>query len=685
MNTQPTLRVCTHADTLRLGAPEGRTAPRLCALVAAISWVIAPAVVAAPMPQDDRHAPTKMDAIEVTASPLRSSVEELSDPVSVLAGEELDERKSSTLGETVSGLPGVQSSNFGSGVGRPIIRGLEGARVAILAGGLSTQDVSTMSQDHASTVEPFLADQIEVLKGPATLLYGSGAIGGAVNIVDGRIAETTLDAPFSGRAEVRHDSVSDGRTGMFRIDAGSERLALHADAVSRRNDDYQVPGDGRQANSFLATDAGSIGGSWLGDWGFFGLALSRYQDRYGNPGEPGDAASGEPGVFLEIQQNRMEGKGAIEDPFAGARKLRLSFAGTTYEHLEFQGEEVGTRFTKDAREGRIELTHDTLAHWNGAIGVQAVNSEFAAIGEEAFVPRTRTRAYGLFLVEQRQWEGLQLDLGARVDSVRSDPAQAAGRSFNPLSLSAGAIVEIDEHWDLVVNLDHAERAPVEEELFANGPHVATAAFEIGDARLREEVANQVELGWHFHGAGLEAKAAAYYNRFDDFIYLRDTGQSVGEGEAALPVRQWSQLDARFRGLEGEATFELADNATGNWKVRVFGDAVRATLKGAGNVPRLAPGRFGSELRWASEAWRASLSIFRNAKQDKVAESETPTKGYTLINVSAAYHFDVGDYGWELFLEGRNLSDQQARVHTSFLKDRVVLPGRAISLGVRVFF
>lgn len=636
---------------------------------------------AEPAKRDDRHDAKQLDEIQVTASPLRGTSEQLSDPVSVLAGEALDDVKGATLGDTVNSVPGVQSSNFGSGVGRPIIRGLDGPRVAVLSGGLATQDVSTVSQDHAPTVEPFLADQIEVLKGPATLLYGSGAIGGVVNVVDGRIAETAGEA-FSGRLETRYDSVSNGRTSMLRVDGGSERFALHADAVYRRNDNYDLPDRGEQLNSFLETDVASLGGSWLGDFAFVGISVSRYEHAYGNPGEPGDAVLGEPSVFLDIEQDRLELKGGMHAPFAGASELRFSAAHTDYQHIEFAGEEIGTQFLKGADEARIELTHEALAGWIGAVGLQVSDGEFAAVGEEAFVPSTQTRAAGVFIVEQRQWDQLQIDLGARVDDVSSDPDGLAKRSFNPYSLSAGAIWHFAEAWDWVGNLDHAERAPAEEELFANGPHIATRSFEIGDPTLGKEAANQLELGLHFHGDSMEAKFSTYYNRFNDFIFLVDTGEAFGEGDETLPIRQWVQSDARFRGLEGEVVFQLSEH----WKLRAFGDTVRATLSdGGGDVPRIPPARAGAELRWANAGWRAALGAVGYGEQDNLALNETATDGYTLVNANAAYHWDNENLGWEVFVDARNLTDQEARVHTSFLKDVVVLPGRGISLGLRAFF
>jgi iron complex outermembrane recepter protein len=658
------------------------------ALAFAVNTALAaePSVVPA---RDLGHAEaTDLDQIIVTASPLRGTAEALSEPVEILSGEVLNENRAATLGETIGSLPGVQSTNFGPGVGRPVIRGLEGARVAILSGGLGTQDVSTVSQDHAVALEPFLADQIEVLKGPSTLLYGSGAIGGVVNVVDGRIPEAAPASPFSGRAEVRFASVNDGNVDVLRIDAGSERFAFHADAVYRNLLDYETP-DGLQPNSFVDTKAGALGGSMIGDWGFLGASVSRYENTYGNPGEPGDAAEGEPGVFLDMRQDRYESKLSVSDPFAGFSQLRASLAHTDYTHTEFEGEEVGTVFDKKATEARAELVHQPLGRWTGAAGLQLLDSAFEAVGEEAFVPRTETRGIGLFVVEQAQWDAAQIDLGARLDSLRSDPeatlsTEARKRRFTPLSLSAGAIWKVAPLWDIVANLDHAERAPAEEELFANGPHIATASFEIGYANLSEEAANQIEFGVHFHGERFQAKAQAYYNRFDDFIFLLDTGEFSEED--ALPIRQWSQQDARFRGVEAQASWKIADNSSGSWELSAIADTVTATFAdGGGNVPRIAPHRLGLALKWRNEHWTASLGGMRYGEQNKVAENESPTDGYTLVDAHLTYHIDRANLAWEFFADGSNLTNQNARVHTSFLKDVVQLPGRGISAGVRVFF
>ena len=638
---------------------------------------------------DPRHTtPAELDEVVVKASPLRQTAEQLNQPVEVLAGEALDAARAATLGETVGKLPGVQTSNFGAGVGRPIIRGLDGARVSTLSGGMATQDVSTISQDHGVAIEPFLADQIEVLKGPGTLLFGSGSIGGVVNVVDGRIAETLPADPFSGRAELRLDSVNDGRTAMARVDLANQDngLVLHAEGVHRDQDDYETP-DGTQLNSFLQTTTGALGASVIGDDGYFGMSVSRFEDTYGNPGEPGDPDAGEPGVSLDLTQDRIELKGGLQRDFGVFDGLRGGIVRTSYEHTEFEGDDVGTVFLNDATEGRIELTHRALGDWIGALGAQGHTRRFEALGDEAFVPRTRTRAGGLFLVEQAAWDPWQIDLGARIDKVSSDPDGAPKRSFTPVSLSAGALWKFADAWQLNLSLDRAERAPAEEELFANGPHVATAAFEIGDATLEKERALQSELGLHYHGARFDAKAGVYQTRFDHFVFLRDSGDFEGGevGEQPLPIRLWTQADATFRGFEIEAAAHLVDGDAGELDLRVFVDRVRATLDEGGNVPRIVPARVGAELRWESEAWRTSLGAVRHSRQDDLAEGETATPGYTLLDFDVAWHFDSADVGWEVFAQARNLTDETARVHTSFLKDTVVLPGRNFAVGVRVFF
>lgn len=681
-------------------------------LVIAISLAL-PALALADERQDEHeHAtPKTLDAVEVTASPLRNAIDNLARPVSVLSGEELDARKAGTLGETLERQGGVQSSYFGAGVGRPIIRGQDGARVQVLSSGSASLDVSTVSADHAVTIEPFLADQIEVLKGPATLLYGSGAIGGAVNVVDGRIPTAPVGKAMSGRAEIRHGSAADENVGMARLDADAGAVTLHVDAFRRDSGDYEIPGfafspalvaeelaegeelehfaRGTLPNSALQTQGGGIGASWFGDRAWFGASAGTYRTNYGIP--PGahahDEEGGEPAeeeapeiVRLDMRQDRFEFRGGLRG-VGPLQEINYRVTRSLYEHTEFEGDEVGTVFENTGTEARIEAVQNEFNGWRGAFGLQYSHRDFAAIGDEAFVPPSISRDVGLFVLQEREFGDFKLELGARHDRVRVEPDGGDSVSRGATSLALGGLWHFSETMHLSLNLDRAERAPTAEELFSDGPHIATQSFEIGDAGLDVETSTSAEIGLHLHQGRFEGKASVYQSRYGDYIYLTDTGAE----EDGLPVRAWVQGDATFTGWELEGSVDLFENTSGLWQLRLFADAVDAKLDGGGRLPRIAPGRVGADLAWSLDGWRARVGAVRVADQDDVADMETPTEGYTRIDAGLAYHWDVGSAGWEAFFEGRNLADKDARVHTSYLKDFAPLPGRNLAVGVRVTF
>ncbi|WP_242108471.1 TonB-dependent receptor [Luteimonas aquatica] len=702
----------------------------------------------ASQPASDEHHVKDLDRVMVTARPIPTTAEDLALPIEVLAGDRLDAAKSNSIGETVAKLPGVQSSYFGPGVGRPIIRGFDGARVQVLSDGLSSGDVSTVSVDHAVTIEPFLANQIEVLKGPATLLYGSGAIGGAVNVVDGRIPEARTEQPLQGRAELRAGSVNDEKTGMLRLDGTAGNLVFHFDGMHRETGDYDIPGyaesrrhmaeegetpdpatRGTLDNSAVRTTSGALGVTWVGDRGFLGVGYSMFNTRYGVPGhehEHGDDDHGhegeeaeagheeEGGVHIVMDQRRSEVRGGLDDlgPFAS---LRVKLAHTDYTHTEYEGEVPGTVFDNDSTEGRIELAHKPWAGWNGAFGLQWAQRKFDAEGDEAFVPPSKSRDVGLFWIGDREFGPVKLELGARHDRNRVDVDDAAiaigrdarDRDFGTTSLSAAARWNVAEGFHVSLGLDRAQRSPTAEELYSQGTHVATGSVEIGDAQLDRETADRAELGFHWHSGPFKLGASIYHVRYSDFIYLADTGVEEHDG----PLRVWTQGDARFNGAEAQMDWNFADNDSGSWTVHVFGDIVRGKLSGggtrtlevsvphgdhthdygielarSGNLPRMAPARVGGELRWERGPIRASLGAVRYAQADRVAEHEEETPGYTLVDAHLAWHRDTAaGNGWEVFLDGSNLLDKEARAHTSFLKDVAPLPGRGVSGGVRIFF
>lgn len=722
-------------------------------------------------PQTHAH-PTTLDRVQVTATPLGGDAEDLAHPVEVLYGDALEDRKAGNLGDTVSSLPGVQSGFFGTGVGRPIIRGQEGPRVQVLSGGIGSMDASTVSADHAVSIEPFLADQIEVLKGPANLLYGSGAIGGAVNVVDGRIARAVPDRPLSGRAELRAGSGNDERSGMFRLDGVSgDNLVLHVDGLIRNTGDFDIPGfaqvqDGHDhdhdhghdhdhdhdhghsdeeaaygtlPNSSIRTRAGAVGATWFGERGHLGVALSTYRTNYGLPDgahvhahdedEGGhdhghdhdhdhghdhdhdhggdDHAHDHGSVRIDMVQNRVDVKGGIYDPLPFLSALNLRAAYNDYEHVELEGGTAATRFTNKGTEARLEAVQNPIAGWHGAFGLQVGHVDFSAVGAEAFVPPSVTDTIGLFVVQEKEFGPVKLEFGGRHERVEIDPVAGESRKFDASSLSGAAIWHLSDVFDLRFGADVSERAPTNEELFAAGPHIATRSIEIGDADLDTERGQRLEVGLHAHTDRVEFKAAVYQTKFKRFTYLADTGVA----EQGFPVRLWTQGDATFRGAEAEAKVHLVQSDAGDFDLRVFGDIVRADLDGSGtrhvhfdvphgdhshhyhadiplggNLPRIAPARYGADLNWTAGGWRANVGAVRYQKQDRVAELETPSPGYTLVNAGVAWRVGEADgTQWELFLDGRNLTDREARPHTSLLRDYAPLPGRTVAGGIRVYF
>lgn len=629
------------------------------------------------------HDEHEFDAITVQADPLRSSYGELIQPASVLQGELLEQRKAGTLGETLQKEAGVQSSFFGPAVGRPVIRGQDGARVQVLSEGLASMDVSTVSVDHAVTIEPFLADQIEVLRGPSTLLYGAGAVGGVVNVVDGRIPEAAGEQPISGRVQLGGDSAADTRFGMARIEAGSDRFVLRADAYYRDADDYEIPGpaelggdqdDGVLANSSLTSKGGAVGGSLIGESGFLGLAVSTFKTNYGVPGEED--------VRLDMDQTRVDLKGGLDNPYSGAESLRVRIGSNDYEHVELEGEEVGTRFDNQELSGRLDIVHSEWGGWNGAYGFSFSDRDLEAVGEEAFVPPSQTTQWGLFLVERRDFGGWNLELGGRYDRQSIDAeVQDGDQSHSGFSLSAGASWDLSETLVLSLNLDRAARLPTAEELYSDGPHAATQSFEVGDADLNEEISNQIDVGLRWRAERFSGSAHVYHNRFNDFIFLADTA----EIEDDLPVRQWTQGDARFTGFEVEGTWHMAENRYGHFDLRNFGDSVRARLNDGGDLPRIPQSRIGSEFRWHNEHWHASLGATHYFDQSRTADFETETDAFTLWDAALMYTHDSDAASFEWYLKGENLGDEEARLHTSVLKDVAPLPGRNFTAGVRVYF
>lgn len=666
---------------------------RIVAPLCVASWLAAPAVLSQTLPQ-----------VTVTATPLGDTALDASQPAVVLRTESLDRQRGVSLGATVDALPGVSQTGFGLAAGRPVIRGLGGPRVGVTSNGLDLLDASSLSPDHAVAVDPLQATQIEVLRGPATLLYGGGAIGGLVNVVDERIPTTRLSG-ISGQAIVAGDTASDERLGSAQLRGGHQGLNWTVGAFRRHSDDYRIPGyatvgdadsaRGRLPNSFTDASGASAGVSYVGRWGAAGLSYSRIDNRYGIPSEED--------VDIDLRDRRLESLVELDRPIDGLESLRIRYARGRYGHDEIERPDgdIGTAFRVEGRDLRVEALHQPIAGWRGAVGTQWRARDLDASGDEAYVPSTDERHRGVFWVGERAFGAHRLELGVRHERVGLEPAAAASaarRSFGLNSASVGGSTPLSPTLSLALNVAHAQRAPAVEELYAAGAHAATSTFEIGNPALSKERANNFELALRGRGDALTWQAGVFHQRFANYVYgslTDEDGDGVADrvddaGDIANSVAaprageldrlEYRQARARFYGLEAEFAWRPRASAFG-W--RVFGDTARGSLKGAGDVPRMTPTRIGASVDYRQGAWNGFVSVLRALEQDRVAALETPVSGYTRVDAEIAYTWRWGPQGQlTAFVQGRNLTDDEIRLSTSFVRDRVPMPGRSVYAGLR---
>lgn len=654
----------------------------------------------------------EIDPLVVTAGAARSE-DELFQAAQSLSGRELRQRVDVSLGETVANEPGVNASYFGPASSRPIIRGLGGDRVRIMEAGIGTGDASNTSPDHAVSLEPQSAERIEVVRGPATLLYGSSAIGGVVNVIDGRIPRARPTSPFSGEIRGIGNSVSDETTGAGALTLATGNIVFHASGLYRDTDDYAIPGvaeleeehegeehgeeEGILPNSALESSRFAGGVSYVGDDGFLGVAFTGYDNEYGIPGGHGhgheeeehgaaqveEGEEEEGGVSIDLQQRRFDLEG--QRSFGGAlRTLKGRFGLTDYEHVEIEPSgEIGTRFDNDFWEGRLELEHALGERVTGSIGAQLSRRDFAAIGEEAFVPPSETDLFALFVFEELSVGDVRLQGGARWESQTStDETNAFEEDYSGVSVSGGLHWDASDPVSLALSVARSVKLPTAEELFSDGPHLATNSFEIGNRDLEEEVGTSVDATLHLHTDHVRAQITGFLTDFDGFIFQEFTGEEEDE----LPVLQYAQGDASFRGFEAQASVRLLDRGSQELAWEVSSDYVRAELSDSDEpLPRIPPLRLGTALRYDGAPWFASLGVQRATEQDRTAPNETVTDGYTMVDASVGYRLFHGGLLHEISLKGSNLGDVDARNHVSLLKNAAPLPGRGVRLMYRLVF
>jgi iron complex outermembrane receptor protein len=640
-----------------------------------------------------------LDKVVVESSALQDTLFNSAQSVSVMTGIDLDEKARNNLGDTLAEEPGITSSSFGPGAGRPVIRGIGGERIRILENGVGTLDISSVSPDHAVTVESTLVDRIEVVRGPASLLYGTSAVGGVVNVFDNRIAEKMLDEPISGTAEIRGESVDRTRAGILSLDAPAGPFVFHVDGFTRRSDDYDIPGFARTAQQrdsreieypepkgevpFSATESDNItlGSSYIFDKGFVGAAVSEFNTNYGVP-------NGEPDVSVDARRQRIDVRAGVRETGGFVESLTTRMGIVDYDHTEYEGSEEGTKFRQNGFDGRLDLTHREVSSVRGAWGLQLQDSSFEAIGEEAFQPPTDTTTYSLFgLEELLVSDTLTLQLGGRYDWNRASTSGFETGSednldvdLNTFSQSAGAVWDFIPDYALALSVAHTERAPTGQELFANGPHVATGAYEIGDADLGIERSLGTDLTLRKKEGTVRGFVGAFYNRFWDYISLSPNG----EEEDDLPVYTFQAVDADFYGFESQVALFLVDRPGEEFSFDIQPDYVWAQDRDKDeSLPRITPFRLKlGTTYYNKDILRARLELQQVFAQNRTAEFETSTDGYTMLNLYLSK--ELGS-NVELFVRGSNLLSEKARNHVSFIKDVAPLPGASAMAGVRVRF
>ena len=670
--------------------------------------------------------PVEMGKLVVTSDPFGDRAEdELISAVTVLTGEDLDRRQSTTLGETLNGLPGVSNSDFGPGVGRPVVRGLSGSRVQILNNGLGVADVSGEGADHNVAIDTSNARQIEVLRGPATLLYGGNASGGVINVISEH-----FNPDFSDKTNINGQFTYSGNGNQRLGDIGiaiplSEHFVIRTDYAGQRSDDFDIDGfqqagqtvgnKGTLQNSGVDNDSFSLTGLYTQDWGFAALGYSRWKSSYGIP-EVFLGVGEEEQERIEADYDRIDFRSELYDPFSGIHTARFKLAYTEFNQAEIGSEfddgvlqesGVEAEFENDETEARLELLHNPIGAWEGVLGLQFNYRDFATDAPEGggghghgdyYVRENHTRSYGLFVLENRETDFGNLELAARIDHVNSNPAtlgadrdidispgnelaqsaQLGDRTFNPFSVSAGTIIDIDDKHHVRVALSRSERAPSPEQLYAFGAHAGAGTVEVGDPNLGKETYTNLDIGLDRHHGPFTFNITAFYNQVSDYIYL----ESAGEAEDGLLVFN-KQDNATFYGSEFTSAWRVSEGQL-PLTLRFSADYVRAKLDDGGDLPRISPARVGLGFDSSHGDLQFSMDYQRVFNQSKTAALEASTDGYNLVSFNANWQ-PASLKGLGLFVKGRNLLNEDGRRHTSFLKDDTTITGRSILAGVNFDF
>jgi iron complex outermembrane receptor protein len=702
-----------------------------------------------PTPSASPARTAEAERVTVVGGAIERSETDTAESVAIVSENGLKLATTPTLGDTLAAQPGIGGSGFTAGASRPIIRGQADNRIRVLNNGTEVFDVSNLSPDHAPSVSTLLSQSIEVVRGPATILYGSGAIGGVVNVTDNLIAVEQPPNPIGGEVDGRFNSADLERSGAMALTLSPfQHLVIHTEGSWLRTDDRRIPGFalderiraeltpeqkhndgfggnpfGEVPNTFVKTQDFGIGASYVWDKGYIGASYSHFHSEYGVPDDPevDDPTVPPSRVHLDVRKDQYNLRSSIVDPLPWFSVANVKFVYTDYKHDEIDDETVGATFKTKGVDSRIELLHQPIGPFEGSIGSQIFYKELSILGEEAFLQPSTTLAVAGFIFEEVKLNPIRLQFGARVEhqSIEidsSDPELTSltspsqkNQEFWPISGAAGAIYDFGEGWQVALDLTYSQRAPTAEELFARGPHDATFQFIIGDPTLDVETSRSVNLILRKTAGIVTGFISGFYTSYDGFIDFAPTG----DFEDGLRVFVYTPKQAEFFGGEVRAdihflplTITKMSEPTDSKSVknvitkgeattqknpndlylRLQGDYVHAEDTETGEpLPRITPLRYSASLNYESEHWTAGIEGQRVSRQYRHSEFETSTPGYTFLNVSLGYKFEWNHTYNFVYLRGTNLLDEEARDHLSFLKEVLPLAGRGVAVGLRTTF
>lgn len=663
--------------------------------------VVAPAVFA------DDTTTQQLETLTSQAHPLVQTAADFAVADQVIEQKSLKER-ALTIGDALADELGVYSNQYGSGSSRPVIRGQDGPRVKVLQHASETADVSSLSPDHAVTVDPILAKQIEIIRGPSILLYSAGTVGGLVNVTDQKIPTSMPEKGLEGTAGLRYNSGSDEKMASAGATVALGRqFALRVEGSKREANDYIAPNyfhehegelekERRVGNTFAKGETVSVGGSWIGERGFAGIAYTNRQDQYGLPGHSHEyescTVSGnlligcgeedygdehETGPWVDLKSERYDFRTEILNPLAGFEKLRAHASYTDYQHDEIEGDSVATTFKSKSYDARLEMVHQPIADWEGVVGVQYNQQKLDITGEESILEPTKTQKWSVFGLEHKQWNDFHFELGARVDQQTID-IESDRKDYDDYAVSYSGAVNwmFAPNYKLSLVGSHQERLPLAQELYADGKHLATNTYERGNENLDVENSNNLELGFHYDTDKIDYHVHVYHNWYDNYIYAQTADRYEN-----FRLVDYTQDKARFYGTEAEASYAINDV----YKMSVFGDYVRGKIDNE-NAPRVPAGRLGTKVSANfSDTWSGTAEYYHVFEQDRIASYETETEGYNMVNLGLAYngqYMQGNDY--RVYFKANNLLDETVYSHASFLST-IPQVGRNFTVGLDFSF